>query len=156
MNKKLILVCLNIFVIIILLCSSSMAFPGVNFKNNIGQSAKGLKLTLSSNLTVDDVEGSILPFTQKTALPPDGIWLSGGTLAAGESTGCMYFLGRNVTNASWTNASKDTVLGDALASKHACETIPMPSLTQFGIIILIALIIVSGVYLWMRRRPVAT
>jgi len=33
-------------------------------------------------------------------------------------------------------------------------TVPFPTLTQWGMIILIALIIVTGVYLWMRRKPV--
>jgi len=133
-----------------------MAFPGRNFKNNMGQAAQGLKLTFSSNLTVDDVEGSISPFTQKTTWAPNGIWLSGGTLAAGSTTGCIYFLGRTVTSASWTTTDINTVLGNALDGEQACETSPVPSLTQFGIIILIALIIVTGVYLWMRRKPVTT
>jgi len=35
-------------------------------------------------------------------------------------------------------------------------TNPFPSLSTWGIIILIALIIVAGVYLWIRRKPVTT
>jgi len=31
----------------------------------------------------------------------------------------------------------------------------IPTLTQWGMIILIALIIITGVYLWMRRKPAA-
>ncbi|MCJ7792852.1 MAG: hypothetical protein MUP45_02655 [Candidatus Marinimicrobia bacterium] len=31
---------------------------------------------------------------------------------------------------------------------------PSPTLTQWGMIILIALIIVTGVYLWLRKKPV--
>jgi len=37
---------------------------------------------------------------------------------------------------------------------HVSCTQPTPTLTQWGIIILVALIIVTGVYLWMRRKPV--
>lgn len=32
----------------------------------------------------------------------------------------------------------------------------LPTLTQWGIIILVGLIIVTGVYLWIRRKPVTT
>jgi len=45
---------------------------------------------------------------------------------------------------------------DTLIVINLCKPTPTPSLTQWGIIILIALIIVTGIYLWMRRKPVTT
>jgi hypothetical protein len=43
---------------------------------------------------------------------------------------------------------------DTLIVINLCKPTPTPSLTQWGMIILIALIIVTGVYLWLRRKPV--
>ena len=154
MNKIRLLAFLSSVLMIFFICSSVMALPGSEFKNNMSQSAQGLKLTFDVSITINGIKGDISPFTQKTAWGPgNGIWLSGGTLTAGATTGCMYFSGRTVTSAAWTSSDINTVLGNALNGEQACEA-KIPTLTQWGMIILIALIIVAGVYLWMRRKPV--
>ena len=85
-----------------------------------------------------------IKITQKPGAPvPDS------TVAAGASRyytfTCPQASGEWIFTLAESPATKLTVT-------VRCEG--LPSLTQWGMIILIALIIVTGVYLWLRKRPV--
>lgn len=150
MNKNHILTMLSVFAMVFFLFGS-IANAGSEFTNNCGQAAQGLKLTFSGTIGVADIGGSIYPFTQKTTWGPgNGIWLSGGTVNNGGMTQCFtYPANRTITSASWTANDTITVLGNALDGETICS---VPSLTQWGIIILVALMISSAIFILLKRR----
>jgi len=54
----------------------------------------------------------------------------------------------------WEFMVEENTTGNPAVQVIVIAHCPIPSLSNWGIIILIALIIVTGVYLWMRRKPV--
>jgi hypothetical protein len=132
----------------------SITNAGSEFTNNCGQAAQGLKLHFggSHTVTADSIRGSIYPFTIKTAWGGDskGVWLHGGTLENGGITQCFTYPTVDlIDSAFWTANDTNTVLGNALAGESICS---VPSLTEWGIIILVALMIGSAIFILLKRR----
>ena len=64
---------------------------------------------------------------------------------------CMVCLKRLGYNQIEAKQQCDAVWGDTTSISTSA-----PSLTHWGTLILVALIIVTGAYLWIRRKPVVT
>jgi hypothetical protein len=83
-----------------------------------------------------------------SGIPPIGNF----TLRKTNSTNTVIF----PNSGTFTYTVTDSVSN---STKTGCSIIvsgQVPSLSSLGMIILIALIIVTGVYLWIRRKPVTT
>lgn len=151
MNKNHILIMVSVFAIAFFLFGSIANAGASRFTNNCGQAAQGLKLTFSGTIGVNDIGGSIYPFTNLTAWGPgNGIWLSGGTVVNGGETDCFsYPEGLTITSAAWTTTDINTVIGNALNGEKSCR---IPTLTHWGILILAALMITSAIFILLKRR----
>lgn len=153
MNRKSTSFFVCVFVIFVMFFAT-LAMAGSKFTNNCGQSAQGLKLAFSGTISTSEIGGSIHPFTQIDAWGPgNGIWLHGGTVPNGGFTECFtYPEGVYVLSAGWTTDDINTALGNALNGENICG---IPSLTPWGLIALVVLILGSTVFIMVRRKRAA-
>jgi len=73
---------------------------------------------------------------------------------ANNATSTNYSFCCSKDGGRWEFMVEDNATGSPAVQVIVLAHCPTPSLSSWGIIILIALILATGVYLWLRKRPV--
>jgi hypothetical protein len=123
------------------------------FHNNTGTEQTDLHIYFNGPVdAATGVHGSNPPFADKTNSGTNVIVLSNGSVPAGGSTGCIEFTssadGLKIDSAYWTPSNIWLV-----PSEIAPCAYPTPTLTEYGLLALALLVVISAVWIiWKRRK----
>jgi hypothetical protein len=159
MYIKRISVVLGICLLVLLFSTQIFAEPQSSsiektFINNSAASRTDLHIEFNGPVDANsDVSGDYSPFTAKTNSGSNVIVFSGGTVPIGGEVGCIKFEstmdGLQIVSATWTPG--DIVIPDD--DIKVCRVIaPVPSLTEWGMIALVVLLLAAGVVIIRRRK----
>lgn len=125
----------------------------LKFTNNSGNDRTDLHVFFNHSVgATTGVSGYNPPFTTVVNNGTNVIEFSDGTVAWGDSTGCIVFhsnaSGLTIDSAKWTPGPVDIDLREDVTVCSAA----VPSLTEYGLLVLAILIVMSAAWIMWRRR----